>query len=480
VETVKDALESLQAKYYDLVFCDLNLPDIDGVSLLETIKEIRTDLPVIVMTASDSLDNAVRAMRAGAWDYMVKQFDSEMRGRLELVIQRTAEQKLRQLREYELRAERNAFWASVCTAQDGLAILGAEGLVVFANEAFKSFCGTILPPDKTMGEGFPKSTNIIDLITQASPHVGQNMNQQLTEVKSDLLWSSELFVKASANQENDKDRYYELTLTSVKLDGFETKNIPDTELGAYRKHVLWVRDITRRKEQERFQRDLLSTTSHDLKGPLGAILTSAELLSDQELYKSIEPEEVVTRIASCARNCITIIDEFLSARRIQDGVMAVRAQWFSVSDLMEDVVLDYLPVAKAKNIALSAKPVSQDLLVYADKIGLMRVFGNLVSNAIKFTQSGGVVVLSSERVQNEVKISVADTGPGIDARERHQLFEKYSRLEKHHSVEGTGLGLYVTKNIIDAHGGKIEIKSEVGVGTTFIISLPDDLKEKQL
>ena len=185
--------------------------------------------------------------------------------------------------------------------------------------------------------------------------------------------------------------------------------------------------------------------------------------------------EVVTRIASCARNCITIIDELLSARRIQDGVMVVRPKYYAISDILEDIVLDYSPVAKAKGISLQAKAVKEGLLVYADRISLVRVLGNLVSNGIKFTKSGGTVTVSAEKVGDSVLLAVADTGSGIDAHERHQLFERYSRLDKHDAVEGTGLGLYVTKNIVDAHGGRIEIKSEVGVGTTFLIFLPDEL-----
>ncbi|MCC6933558.1 MAG: response regulator [Deltaproteobacteria bacterium] len=464
----KSAVQELEQRYFDLVFCDLNLPDTDGLKLLEVIHSIRPGLPVIVMTASNSIDNAVKAMRSGAWDYLLKQFDNDLDGRLLLALERTAEQKLRQMREYELRAERNAFWASVYTAQDGLAILGGEGSVVFVNETFRAFCSLLV--NEPLNDSFPKQVNFVELLATKNKSVAQSLNEQLESKSNEGLWTSEIELKVDELDSPRKERFYELTLTSVQLDVNEEQQA----FASFRKNVLWVRDITRRKEQEKFQRDLLSTTSHDLKGPLGAILTSAELLGDQALSKAVDSGEIVTRIASCARNCITIIDEFLSARRIQDGVMVVKPKYHPVGDILEDIVLDYFPVAKARNISLQAKPISSDLLIFADRLALIRVLGNLVHNGIKFSRGGGVVTLAAEKAGSEIVISVSDEGPGIDAHERFHLFERYSRLDKHDAVEGTGLGLYVTKNIVDAHGGRIEIKSELGIGTTFYIFLPDD------
>ena len=96
-----------------------------------------------------------------------------------------------------------------------------------------------------------------------------------------------------------------------------------------------------------------------------------------------------------------------------------------------------------------------------------------MNNALKFTPSGGKVTLSGERIGSDVRLTVADTGPGIEAKDRHVLFEKYGRLDRDRTVDGTGLGLFVTKNIVDAHNGRIEVKSEVGVGSKFVVSLPD-------
>jgi signal transduction histidine kinase len=307
--------------------------------------------------------------------------------------------------------------------------------------------------------------------------VAQRLEDQLRSGSSDTFWTSELMIEQSDTEQAVK-RYFELTLSSVRMEDVRDGFLGVFDIPELRKFVFWVRDVTLRKERERFQRDLLSTTTHDLKGPLGAILTSAELMSEAGLDEKINHTELVLRIASCARSSITLIDELLSARRIQDGVLIVRPQRFAVHEVLEDVVLDFYPVARAREIDFSAKAVDPELEVYADKIGIHRVLGNLVSNAIKFGGPEGKVRLSAKRKDNTVQIMVSDTGPGINPQERAQLFERYQRLEKHDEVEGTGLGLFVAKNIVDAHGGRIDVQSRVGHGTTFIVSFPDEVEQK--
>lgn len=467
VPTGQEALRAAESDFFELVLSDLHLPDISGVEVLRAIQQLRPGLPVIVLTSSNNLDDAVSAMREGAWDYMIKQFSPDFSEGLQLVIRRTAERRQQQIREVQLRSERRNFWAAAHAAQDGLAILGTHGSVVFANEAFHKF---VKQMDPLTREDTPLS--IVELLKTRDPNVATALEQQLSQRRSDLLWNSEITVQAAADK-STPGYNFDITLSSVKLEELEDLPLSVGEMPEFQRYILWVRDITRRREQERFQRDLLATTSHDLKGPLGAILTSSELLSDDSFLRSDRGQDLVMRIASCARNCLTIIDELLSARRIQDGVLVVKPKWYSVGEFLEDVVLDYLPTAKSRNITYTSRPVDPELLIYADRMGLHRVISNLVSNALKFTPSGGKVEVGAQRLEREVAVWVTDTGCGIEASARHKLFDRYTRLEKHDDVEGTGLGLFVTKNIVEAHGGRINIQSEVNFGTTFTIILPD-------
>ncbi|HQH26321.1 MAG TPA: ATP-binding protein [Oligoflexia bacterium] len=459
----REAVQALEEQLAEIVFCDLNLPDMSGVSVIRSIKTLRPGLPVIVLTSSSSLSDAVQAMREGAWDYMVKQFNDELRNQFRLIVNRTAERKLQQLRELKMRQERDAFWTAAYAAQDGLSILTEEGQVVFANEAFNNFCALL--GSSAVG------ANIVDLISAQNFIIGRDIYRELKVQSADALWSSELEVVRAGSGQEKSSRFFELKLSNIAVGRMD---IVYGGLPALRYRVLWLRDITQRKEQERFQRDLLSTTTHDLKGPLAAILTSAELIRESSSRLEERESSLLTKVASCARNAISIIDELLSARRIQDGVMIIRPRVLDLSELFDEITGDYQPVAKSREINLCyLKQECSGMQVYADRLGLTRVLGNLVSNALKFTPKHGRVELSAERIGAEVRIMVSDTGTGIDPRARHKLFQRFERLEKHNEIEGTGLGLFVVKNIVEAHNGRIEIKSQVGVGTAFIISLPD-------
>lgn len=367
----------------------------------------------------------------------------------------------------QLNQERKNFWAAVHAASDGLAILNTNGVAIFANEAFYKFIASLTSTEKQLSTHI----NLIDLIGKHDSTIANSLKEQVAGNPQELIWNSEIQIQ---DQNKKVFQHYALSLSKVSLDipveeialNLETETVNE-------KYVLWVKDITRRKDQERKERDLLATTSHDLKGPLGAILSSAELLNDPLLLSSTQGLEIITRIASCARNCIGIIDELLSARRIEDGVLVIKPKWYSVHEILEETFLDYFSTAKAKSINFSYKPVDEKFQVFADRIGLHRVLSNLIGNALKYTPNNGKVTLSGRRLNAEIEISITDSGMGIDQPTSHILFDRYSRSENHQEIPGSGLGLYVTKNIVDAHNGRVEVKSTVGEGTTFIVTLPD-------
>lgn len=459
--TGRAAFEILNTVLADLVLCDLNLPDSNAFEIIETLKRVRPDLPVIVVTSSADIDSAIAAIQAGALDYVVKQFSGDIRSHFQLVLTKAAERKLSKVRQAKLRSRDRVLSAAASAAQDGLAILSTGASVIFENDAFRNF--------RLLLSG-AKEDNLIDMIAAHDYQAAKSLVEQFS--RQEPLWSAEIALRDTTSERRGPT-HFELTLSSVRVGPLDEIKIDAGKVSDMRQYVMWVRDISQKKEQEKFQRDLLSTTTHDLKGPLGAIINSAELLTEVRHRPEAKIDNFITHIASSARNCISLIDELLSARRIQDGVYMIRPRWDSVQALLEDIVLDYLPIAKAKHIALTARPAADDLRVYADHMGIMRVLGNLVNNALKFTQQGGRVEISSERSGAEVRFSVSDNGPGIRPEDRHLLFEKYGRSEVDRAVEGTGLGLFVTKNIVDAHNGRVEVQSDVGVGTTFLVSFPD-------
>jgi len=460
-ETGAQAKELLQKEEFGLVLSDFYLPDTTGDELVKYIAENFPLIPTVVMTSSDRIDDAVEAMRHGAYDYMLKNFGDDFPKRLELVLRRAAKQRVAAEATSRLQAERDAFWAATRSALDGLATVTETGEVLFSNPAFNSFV------QRAKGDALVLDVNVIDLVREYSTEAALALEESLDResgAEGDVLWRTEIVVN---NEHGELDHAYELSLASYAGEGSDAGVLDANQ-------ILWVRDITRRKENERFQRDLLSTTTHDLKGPLGAILTSAELLEEYGADK--RSTELITRVASCARNCITLIDELLSARRIQDGVMVVKPRNYSVEELFKEVVLDYEPIAKTKDIRIATSVEAEGMQVFVDKIGAQRVLGNLVSNAIKFSGKHSSVRLQAKKLPSETVLIVGDDGSGIESDLVHRLFERYGRLEKHSDVPGTGLGLFVVKNIVGAHGGRIEVRSQLGVGTTFYVVFPDEPK----
>ncbi len=462
----EQALEIIQTQFVEVAVISLRTTDVTGTNLLNTIHYCRPGLPVIVLAAKETLEDALMALREGAWDYVIA--DSvELPDQLDASLKRAAERKMAEMREAELRSERNAFWGAVQTAQDGLAIVGPSGIVSFTNPSFDEFVYVL--------GGVPSKEapmNIIGLVGLHDRSVADQFANVVRGQRSgDILWSSELKVRANQGG-SEVEKYFQLQLTSINVAGVDEATA--AFLADARRHVLWVSNITRRKEHEKFQRDVLSTTSHDLKGPLGNVTFASELILDSNTPLPSETEELVKRIYSSARKAMSHIEEFLSARRIEDGVLSVDPSWCSVKDIFEDVIADHSIMAKTKSIHIDWSLPTEELKVYADRMALCRVLGNLVGNAIKFTPEGGEIHLSADPVGDMVKLVVTDTGPGIAPQLRHSLFDRYSRLKQHSQVAGTGLGLYIVKNLVEAHHGRVEVESEIGAGTAFLMYLPNE------
>jgi len=368
---------------------------------------------------------------------------------------------MREIRETELTAERDAFAAAANSAEDGLAVLGDSGVITFENPSFARFLTTIGATES--------ERDLSAMLRIVDTRAAEELEAHLRSSVGNAVWTTEVKI------DGEHPSYYSLSASTIALQKSSELPISFAE-GTFKRFVVWVKDITQRKEEERFQRDLLAATSHDLKGPLGAILSSTELLLEGGKFVQERSEELITRIASSTRGCIELIDELLSARRIQDGVLVIKPIRVSAAEILEDIHLDYLPTAKSRKITFSVRPVDPTIKVYADRLGISRVLSNLVSNALKFTPSEGTVELSAQKVQGGSRITIKDSGAGIEPSERPLLFKKYSRLDKHRAVDGTGLGLFVTQNIMAAHNGKIDVQSEVGKGSSFTVTFPDPLE----
>jgi len=230
------------------------------------------------------------------------------------------------------------------------------------------------------------------------------------------------------------------------------------------------------EQANRAKTEFLSRMSHELRTPLNAILGFAQLLGLDKLDK--RQRESVNQILSGGRHLLDLINEVLDISRIEAGQLSISTEPVSLREAVHDVLDLIAPLAKEAGVKLKPAGLPQQAYVYADRGRLRQVLLNLLSNAVKYNRRGGSVVLTAELVAGadgteHLRVRVADEGPGIDAAMVERVFAPFDRLGAERTgVEGTGLGLALSKALIEAMGGAIGVDSERGHGATFWFSLP--------
>lgn len=234
------------------------------------------------------------------------------------------------------------------------------------------------------------------------------------------------------------------------------------------------RDITQEHEVDRMKTELVSTVSHELRTPLSSILGFTELLLTREMDPKRQKRYLET-IHKEAKRLTNLVNDFLDLQRMEYGNQTYHKSKFSLVELTNETV-DSFRISDSHTITIVDKTTSS--MVNADADRIRQVFTNLISNALKFSPDGGQVTITLEKVNDDIIASVKDEGIGIPKKEAAHMFEKFHRFDSGYSrkIGGTGLGLAICKEIIEKHGGKIWIESELGEGTTAHFSLPLQIK----
>ncbi|MBU1100771.1 MAG: GAF domain-containing sensor histidine kinase [Bacteroidetes bacterium] len=222
------------------------------------------------------------------------------------------------------------------------------------------------------------------------------------------------------------------------------------------------------------QDKLYSIIAHDLRNPLNTLQASSEiLLTDTNNLTDDEKEDLLVAINNGASNMDFLLNNLLAWTRLHTGQIAFKPVWVNINDMLMELVELYRPSFSKKNIEFKST-ISDDQSVWADQNMLSVVLRNLITNAIKYTKFGGEISVFTKSIKNSKIISITDDGIGMDEITIQRLFE----IDKNstpgtENERGTGLGLILSKEFIDEHGGELTVKSEPGKGSTFIISLPN-------
>ncbi len=214
--------------------------------------------------------------------------------------------------------------------------------------------------------------------------------------------------------------------------------------------------------------------SHELRTPLNAIIGFSQVLRERMFGEVNEKQaEYLDDIRSSGNHLLSLINDVLDLSKVEAGQVELEVAPFSLRDALESgvVMVRERATRDGVQVALSADP--QVDVVEGDERRIRQVIFNLLSNAVKFTPTGGRVDVASARRDGEVRVSVVDTGPGIAPEDLERVFEEFQQTELGAAQrEGTGLGLALSRKLIDLYGGRIWAQSEVGKGSTFVFTLP--------
>jgi two-component system, NarL family, sensor histidine kinase BarA len=234
-------------------------------------------------------------------------------------------------------------------------------------------------------------------------------------------------------------------------------------------------------ESNRLKGDFLATMSHELRTPLNSILGFSDVLLGGTHQLTEKQARWVANIRSSGHQLLNLINDILNLAKIEAGKMEVKPEEFALPELCDNLLNMFRPMAEKKNIDLRGQVGANLPKVRQDAGKLRQILSNLLSNAIKFTPEGGRVVLSADAAGDQFTLTVADTGVGIAPEEQELVFEKFRQagnpLTREH--EGTGLGLSIVRELSKLLGGDVTLKSELGRGSTFTVSLPIELRDEQ-
>jgi signal transduction histidine kinase len=417
----------------DVLVLDWVMPGVSGIEVCRFLRSGHNPQPrlsVLLLTMQTQTEQIVEGLEAGANDYLVKPYaDPELRARVDALV------RWNTLLERTQKAEASVL-ELLQHAPDPLISVGPEHRITFANVEAQRVLGQSagVLASKTLSEVLP--TMPMDEFASAA---------RLSHPLPDIQIGEDLFSPSVRSLPGEAKA--ELTIA--------------------------LRNVTARRQKEARRLDFYSIIAHDLRSPLSALLMRTDLmLRGRRGVLSAEMITDLRKMETNMRSLVALINDFLDFARMEEGAHKMERVRFDLVGLIGEIVEEFNPLVDSTRQTLRVEACGQ-LFVSGDRRRLQQVITNLIANAIKFTPARGVITVRAKASGSWCDIEIEDNGTGIAADVVPALFQRYSRGPSGaRDAGGTGLGLLIVREIVEAHGGTVGVESTLGKGSRFWFRLP--------
>lgn len=452
-----DALRQVLAREFAAILLDVQMPVMDGFEVAELIRQLDRAryTPIIFLTAAHrSKDQVFQGYAHGAVDFLVKPVEPEvLKSKVKVFIDLARQAAEVKRLNHALSASEERLARIVETMAEGLVLMDQGGGYTFANSEAEIILGLSR-----------------DSITQRRYNDPQWM---ITTVDGQPFPDADLpfaRVMSSGKPVHGVEMAIQVRDGARIVVSVNAAPLRDAA-GALTGVVATFSDVTRRKEAERLKDEFVSTVSHELRTPLTSLRGFAEVMLNRN-YPPEKQREFLTIIHNESVRLTNLINDFLDLQRFESGRKTYHFQAVNAAVLLRETSAVFNQEGAKYSLHLD---LPEELpSIWADPDRFRQVLVNLISNAVKFSPEGGEIVVGAKGRGSELMVWVRDQGIGIRPADQSKLFERFFRVDNTETrcIGGTGLGLALVKEIVEAHRGRVWLESEYGKGSTFFFSLP--------
>lgn len=489
----KNAIKFLKDNKPDLIISDFMMPEMSGLEFLTEAKKYYAEVSMILLTGYADKENAIKAInQIGLYKYIEKPWDNndliinikngiERSHLLQNLRQKIDELEIanKKLENYsadlektvaertkDLKFANSKLEGIINYCADGIIIIDCQGNIEQANPACENITGLAeksLKNKKFQEIAVVKSNELNDAKHNANGNIFG-----LCEEQSEVLLRNCYIINALSNE------HIPVEISFALLADNSSKK---------ERYVGVIRNISIQKETEKLRDDFIATLTHDMRTPLLAAIQTLKFFVEGEIGNLNEKQKIIlSTMLQSNEDLLGLVNALLEVYRFESGKLTLCKTVFSIKSLVEQCYDELKPLAQNKELNFKLEfdfECDEDYEIEADRGEIKRVITNLCGNALNYTNKGGEIVVMTKIQNNDLIFSVIDNGNGIPQEDLPHLFKRFSQGTSVKRSTGTGLGLYLSRQIIEAHNGKIWVESKLHKGSEFSFLLTNIVKSKK-